>query len=77
MCISRHLVPPVLKQDPQRISRKLTMVSTICHKAAKENGSKVCVLVSSMGANASSPFLYMKTKGELEDDIIKLGLTTP
>lgn len=48
-------------------------INYLSAKAAKENGSKVCVLVSSMGANASSPFLYMKTKGELEDDIIKLG----
>ncbi|RCK64258.1 Protein FMP52, mitochondrial [Candida viswanathii] len=42
-------------------------------KAAKENGTKVYVLVSSIGANANSNFLYMKTKGELEDDVIALG----
>ncbi|EDK42189.1 Protein fmp52, mitochondrial [Lodderomyces elongisporus] len=41
-------------------------------KAAKEAGAKVCVLVSSYGANAKSPFLYMKTKGELENAIIDL-----
>lgn len=42
-------------------------------KAAKENGTKVYVLVSSMGANSGSRFLYMKTKGQLEDDVIALG----
>ncbi|RLV94564.1 Protein FMP52 mitochondrial [Spathaspora sp. JA1] len=42
-------------------------------KAAKENGVKVAVLVSSIGANAKSWFLYPKTKGELEDDVIALG----
>ncbi|KAL6449586.1 FMP52 Protein FMP52 [Candida maltosa Xu316] len=42
-------------------------------KAAKESGTKVFVLVSSIGANAKSSLLYLKTKGELEDDIIKLG----
>lgn len=42
-------------------------------KAAKENGTKVYVLVSSMGADSGSRFLYMKTKGELEDDVIALG----
>lgn len=41
-------------------------------KAAKEGGIKTIVLISSVGASASSPFLYMKTKGRLEDDIIAL-----
>ncbi|KAI3402703.2 FMP52 [Candida oxycetoniae] len=41
-------------------------------KAAKANGAKVCVLVSAYGASATSLFLYMKTKGELEDAIIDL-----
>ncbi|CAK9436165.1 uncharacterized protein LODBEIA_P07230 [Lodderomyces beijingensis] len=41
-------------------------------KAAKAQGAKVCVLVSAYGASAKSPFLYMKTKGELEDAIIAL-----
>ncbi|KAI5951191.1 hypothetical protein KGF54_004265 [Candida jiufengensis] len=40
-----------------------------CAKAAKSNGATTCVLVSAMGADAKSPFLYMKTKGELEDAI--------
>lgn len=41
-------------------------------KAAKESGTKTIVLISSVGASASSPFLYMKTKGRLEDDVIAL-----
>lgn len=42
-------------------------------KAAKEAGVATFVVVSSVGASASSPFLYMKTKGRLEDDVIALG----
>ncbi|EGW32296.1 protein FMP52, mitochondrial [Spathaspora passalidarum NRRL Y-27907] len=42
-------------------------------KAAKENGVKTAVLVSSIGANAKSWFLYPQTKGKLEDDVIALG----
>lgn len=41
-------------------------------KAAKEAGVKTFVLISSVGASALSPFLYMKTKGRLEDDVIAL-----
>ena len=41
-------------------------------KAAKEAGVETFVLISSIGANAHSPFLYMKTKGRLEDDVIAL-----
>lgn len=42
-------------------------------KLAKEAGIKRVVLVSSMGANANSWFLYPKTKGQLEKDILDLG----
>lgn len=38
-------------------------------KAAKTSGSKVYVLVSSGGADASSRFPYLKMKGELEESI--------
>lgn len=41
-------------------------------KAAKDAGVETFVLVSSMGASALSPFLYMKTKGRLEDDVVAL-----
>lgn len=41
-------------------------------KAAKEAGVETFVLISSVGASALSPFLYMKTKGRLEDDVIAL-----
>lgn len=38
-------------------------------KAAAMNKVKHCVLVSSIGANASSNFFYIKMKGELEEAI--------
>lgn len=41
-------------------------------KAAKDAGVQTFVLISSMGASALSPFLYMETKGRLEDDVIAL-----
>lgn len=41
-------------------------------KAAKESGVETFVLISLIGANARSPFLYLKTKGRLEDDVIAL-----
>ncbi|CDR42962.1 CYFA0S10e04280g1_1 [Cyberlindnera fabianii] len=41
-------------------------------KAAKEAGFTKYVLISSVGANAGSPFPYLKMKGELERDVIAL-----
>lgn len=41
-------------------------------KAAKDAGAHTFVIVSSTGASASSPLLYLKTKGQLENDIIDL-----
>lgn len=41
-------------------------------KAARAAGAETFVLVSSIGALAQSRFLYMQTKGKLEDDIIAL-----
>src|SRR5690554_2829709 len=42
-------------------------------KAAKENGVGSCVLVSSVNASAKSPIFYARMKGELEEDVRKLG----
>lgn len=42
-------------------------------KAAKENGVSNYVLVSSDSASKNSPFFYTKMKGQLEEDIKKLG----
>lgn len=42
-------------------------------KAAKEKGCKTIVLVSSLGSNADSRFFYTKMKGEIEEDLTKLG----
>lgn len=44
-----------------------------CFKAAKESGKfDTAIIISSMGANKDSSFLYMQTKGKLEQDIIDL-----
>lgn len=42
-------------------------------KLTKEGGCKHFHLVSSGGANKNSSFLYMKTKGETEDEVSKMG----
>ncbi|KAJ5626977.1 NAD(P)-binding protein [Penicillium herquei] len=42
-------------------------------RAAREAGSKVCVLISSGGANRSSSIPYTRMKGEIEEDIKALG----
>lgn len=39
---------------------------------AKRSGCKYLALVSAMGASSSSIFLYSKTKGQLENDVIEL-----
>ena len=42
-------------------------------RTAKENGVHSYVLISSVGADAESPFFYLQMKGELEKDIGILG----
>lgn len=42
-------------------------------KAAAEAGVKTYVLISSGGASSSSPFAYPKMKGQLEEEVQKLG----
>ncbi|CAD6191743.1 unnamed protein product [Caenorhabditis auriculariae] len=42
-------------------------------KLAKEHGVKQFVLISSAGANECSPFLYPKTKGQVEKEIAEIG----
>lgn len=44
-----------------------------CIEAAIQNGTKQIVLVSSLGANASSSNFYLRMKGELEEAIKKLN----
>ncbi len=41
-------------------------------RAFRTNGGKTMVLISAAGADASSPFFYVRMKGELERDIQKL-----
>ncbi len=43
-------------------------------EAARENGVKKYVLVSSIGADKDSRIFYLKMKGMLEEDIKKLGI---
>ena len=42
-------------------------------KKAKELGAKSISLISAVGANSNSKNYYLKTKGMLEEEIIKLG----
>ncbi|KAH3679542.1 hypothetical protein WICMUC_000875 [Wickerhamomyces mucosus] len=42
-------------------------------KVAKSKGFKKYIIISSLGANSNSKFSYLKTKGQLEDEIIKLN----
>ena len=44
-------------------------------KAAQEAGVSHCSVVSSMGAKSSSWFLYMKTKGQVEEGLRGLGFS--
>jgi len=40
-------------------------------RLAKDNGIQLFLVISSMGANASSTFFYNKTKGEMERDVLR------
>lgn len=42
-------------------------------KQLKEHGCTVVSIISSMGADISSSFLYTRTKGQLEDGLKKMG----
>ncbi|PGH27788.1 hypothetical protein AJ80_00576 [Polytolypa hystricis UAMH7299] len=42
-------------------------------RAAKENGTQVYVLISSVGADKGSRFPYLRMKGDVEDSIVNLG----
>jgi uncharacterized protein YbjT (DUF2867 family) len=43
---------------------------------AKENGIEKYVLVSSVGANPKSYFFYTRMKGELDEEVSKIGFET-
>ena len=45
-------------------------------KKAKESGAETLSLISSIGANSSSKNFYLKTKGELEESIQRIGFST-
>ncbi|EZG77535.1 putative NADH(P)-binding, PF13460 family protein, partial [Gregarina niphandrodes] len=45
-------------------------------KAAVKAGAQHYSIVSTLGANANSNFLYTQTKGQLDEDVQKLGFAT-
>ena len=45
-------------------------------RKAKESGAETLSLISSIGANSSSKNFYLRTKGELEESIQRLGFST-
>jgi uncharacterized protein YbjT (DUF2867 family) len=45
-------------------------------EAARRHGARCFLLVSSVGANASSRNFYLRTKGEAEDDVEKLAFSS-
>ncbi|MFC4635358.1 NAD(P)H-binding protein [Dokdonia ponticola] len=42
---------------------------------AKENNIDTFMVISSMGTSAKSPFFYVRTKGEMERDVLKIGIS--
>ena len=63
-------------KDAKSKSQQYLVDYTYQYKFAKmaiENGIKYYSLVSSVGSNKNSLFFYPKMKGNLEDDILKLG----
>lgn len=42
-------------------------------RIAKQNGAQSVNLVTSVGSNANSNFFYLRTKGEVERDVVALG----
>ena len=44
-------------------------------RKAKESGAETLSLISSIGANSSSKNFYLKTKGELEESIQRIGFS--
>ena len=45
-------------------------------RKAKESGAETLSLISSIGANSSSKNFYLRTKGELEESIQRIGFST-
>ncbi|TVZ52888.1 NAD(P)H-binding protein [Dokdonia sp. Hel_I_53] len=43
-------------------------------KLAKEKGITNYLVISSMGTSTNSPFFYVRTKGEMERDVLKVGI---
>lgn len=58
------------KPEFQRVDYVLPLAfARRCHEA----GTRVCAMVSSIGASPSSAFFYARTKGEVERDLESIG----
>lgn len=44
-------------------------------KLAKENNIDTFIVISSIGTSEESPFFYVRTKGEMERDVLKIDIT--
>jgi hypothetical protein len=58
---------------PQPIARSTMIMRSPSRRWPRKHGAARFALTSSMGADMHSPFRYTRTKGELEDAVIRLG----
>lgn len=58
------------KQAFRKVDHDLSLAIA---RSARDRGASSCVVVTALGAAASSRFFYNRTKGELEEDLAKLG----
>jgi uncharacterized protein YbjT (DUF2867 family) len=49
-------------------------IPTAAARLAKENNIPTFMVVSSVGTSTKSPFFYVRTKGEMERDVLKIGV---
>jgi uncharacterized protein YbjT (DUF2867 family) len=49
-------------------------IPTAAARLAKENNIPTFMVVSSVGTSTKSPFFYVRTKGEMERDVLEIGV---
>lgn len=49
-------------------------IPTAAARLAKENNIPTFMVVSSVGTSTKSPFFYVRTKGEMEKDVLEIGV---
>ena len=65
---------PRPRQDRRKHSRRsITTIRFKLRKSRAQAGAQSFALCSSLGADAASRFTYLRTKGQLEDDLCKVG----